>query len=88
MFWPIWDTWIPIISMRCLATHICSSIPNTLTIYSNGERNLLLWLKERCPLRHLKEFLDICGLIPLCPNSPKYLQIHLFHLSLGDEAKD
>ena len=45
-------------------------------------------LKNECPLQHLEAFSDICGLIPPCPNSPDYVRMHLFHLSLIGDAKD
>ena len=45
-------------------------------------------LKNECPFEHLEAFSDIYGLIPPCPNSPNYVRLHLFHLSLVADAKD
>lgn len=45
-------------------------------------------LRNECPLQHLEEFSDICVLIPPCPNSPDYLRMYVFHLSLARDARD
>ena len=45
-------------------------------------------LKNECLLQHLETFSNICGLIPSYPNSPDYVRLHLFHLSLAGDAKD
>ena len=45
-------------------------------------------LKNECPLEHLEAFSDIYVLIPPCPNSQDYVQMHLFHLSLASDTKD
>ena len=45
-------------------------------------------LKNECPLQYLEAFSDICVLIPPFPNSPNYVRLHLFHVSLVGNAKD
>ena len=36
----------------------------------------------------MEAFSDTCGLIPSCPNSPDYVRMHLFQLSVAGDAND
>ena len=45
-------------------------------------------LKNEFPLQPLEAFFDICVFIPPYPNSPDYVRMQLFHVSLADDAKD